>query len=168
VPSQLKNNYKETVIYQTSIVGRLIMFFFYYWLMLTVLLFLIVIGATTGIFGWEIIESAITHQADLESKKTGNWIYVFAGTALTVLLSYLFFQNIKQILKPVQLFEGVVTDKEEIEYDEGCGYFIYLKPGNKQKIEVNGRSFEKIKIGNRLRIKFSNKLKQPVKITRIT
>lgn len=156
----------DEIVYRTNIFSRVLMFFFYYWWGCTLLLFLPLFVFGVFSFGYDFLTS-YWNAAILKSSI--NWEMLLASVSfifLTWWASASIWKGFKDILHPVTLIEGIIKDKKEV-VDEGTSYYVYLKSGEKKEVEVNEKTYNKLHIGNRVKIVYSNKLDQALKIIRV-
>jgi len=156
----------EEIIYRTNIISRIFLFFFYYWWGFTILLFLPVFIFGVFYYGSEMILSCWNGTL---SRSPISWETWFAPPAFALLSwwgAYSVWNGFKNILHPVKLIEGLIIDKEEYYYDEGKSFHIHLKLAEKvEQVEVNEKTYNKLRVGNRVKIIYSNKLDQALKIS---
>jgi hypothetical protein len=158
-----KRKQKEELIYKKGWVSRIIHSFFYYWMALTWLLFLLLCVCGTIFSIRELIEVPGT------TSNIGNWVLLFIGVGATWLLVFVLIKTIKNMVKATRLIEGLILKKETIEGSEdGTSYYVTLKGKTTERIEIFENSYSKVIQGNHLRILYSNKLDEPLKITKIT
>jgi hypothetical protein len=115
------------------------------------------------LFGYELVDAAIIGR---DAEEDSGWIFmcslVFSAGLIYATRSY-----VKQFVKPARLINGLVIEKIEEDYDEGYAWFVLVKHGTEEKLEINKKSFDRIRKGDRLEIRWSNKLSQPFRIERI-
>jgi hypothetical protein len=156
----------ETLVYRTNLLSRIFMLFGYYWLIFTALLFLPVflggvvlcLASLMGFLQYE--NSAISYTT------SEAWLYLAVSGSISAGIIYYLVKTARQLFKPNLVYEGLIYEKESRDYDEGLCYFIKLKNCEKDRIEVNEKTYKRLNEGHRVRVHYSLKLDQAIRIIR--
>jgi hypothetical protein len=157
---------KEEIIYKISLQARIFSFFFYYWFGFSHFIFLgISIWGTIYLY-IEFLSEIFYSNGYFKLNDPVLWIGVVGCPPLAFWLLKHYITRIRSMFRPYQWIEGWVVRKEEREDEDGIvgSYVLWTTDEKEFTASLCSSSVNK---GDHLRIKVSEKIGEPILITRI-